>query len=173
MGTEKILYVGQDICRRIPVMESAGFTVIQSQNSASEIHSQLIKINFSAIAFQCNSYPPQDEMIRATRELSVAPLVLFENPDFQCDESQFDLVIPSLIQPSYWLKALSDVIEEYRQLCEWSRQVRATSENVRSESRELRAASEYVRSTYRALHAESRRRISPIDPDAPWRGDGQ
>jgi hypothetical protein len=158
MATTTILHVGDDICQRIPVMEQAGFVVLQSQGALPALRSILSSGDaLSAVVFHSDFTAPPDPVVRETRALSVAPFILFQNPTISCDEDIFDLVIPVLTPPAVWLKKLKDVIRQSRALCERAQQLGADCESVRSQSRALRAAS-----------ARNRRRS--IDPDALWRG---
>jgi hypothetical protein len=114
MANSTILHVGNDVCQRIPVMRTASFAVLQSEDSVPAILKAILGgDSFSAITFDADISTPSS-VVRAARRLSAAPLVQFENPSVYYDRSYFDLVIPTLTHPSYWLKKLHDVIEASR-----------------------------------------------------------
>ena len=121
MTTENILHVGADICRRIPVMESAGLQVFQTEDSIPAIRKAFDRgDSFSAITFQTEVSALPWGLVSLTRTLSAAPLILFENPYIYCEKSSFDLVVPAGTSPSRWLKKLQGVIEASRKLREYS-----------------------------------------------------
>lgn len=159
MAVATILHVGEDFCRRIPVLERAGFRVFESAGSLPAIERSLSGGDiFSAVTFHCDLAELPDGMVRATRTFSIAPCILFANPALQLEESDFDLVIPALTPPGVWLKRLRDVIEISCRLHEQSLQLRQDCKDVRAQSQLIRAES-------------SRLRVSPIDADALWRGE--
>lgn len=154
-----ILYVGEDLRRRIPVMETAGFVVFQSEVKIKAIHIAFDREkDYSAIVFHNDIAAVPEDAVQETRSLSDAPVVLFQNLTVACD-GEFDLVIPALTPPDIWLQKLRDVIQASRGVRERSVQLRKDCADVRSKSQNLRLKS-------------SRARILPIDPDALWRGDG-
>lgn len=157
MATSTILHIGEDVCQRIPVMETAGFAVFQSPCSIPAIHTAFDREeDYSAVVFHTDIAAVPEVAVRETRDLSEAPLVLFQNPTITCDEGEFDLVIPALTPPDIWLEKLRDVIQACREARERSMQLREDCAAVRSMSRALRARS-------------VRNRVAPIDPDALWR----
>ncbi len=159
MATSTILHVGNDTCQRIPVMQRAGFIVVQSPESISAIRGVLLgQQALSAVIFHSDYSAPAEPILRESRRLSAAPLVLFQNPTITCIEESFDLVIPVLTPPAIWLKKLKEVIEVSRDICEQSRLLRKDCAALRFESRALRAAS-------------ARNRQLPINPDALWHGE--
>ena len=159
MAAATILHIGEDFCRRIPVLERAGFAVFESEGSIAAVEKAFVGGDiFSAITFHCDLAQPPDATLRKTRTLSVAPCVLFANPAIQVGESEFELVIPALTSPDLWLKRLRELIEASRRLLEQSRQLRQDCAGTRSATEMQRARSEWLR-------------INPIDADAIWRGD--
>lgn len=112
-----ILYVGDDICQRIPVMERRGFRVIRTQESPQAIGRLLATApGFAAITFHSDVDPLPEDIVRVARSLSLAPLVLFENPCSCAAQNGFDLVIPVLTSPNIWLDKLAQVIEASRNM---------------------------------------------------------
>jgi hypothetical protein len=159
MATGTILHVGEDLCQRIPVMEIAGFVVLQSEISLPAIYSAFDhEESFSAVIFQSDISAPPAPTVREIRSLSDAPLVLFENPAVNCDESDFNLVIPPLTPPAIWLQKLTEVIET-------SRELRKQPALPREDGKAARSKSEVPGA--RSAH----NRICPIDPDALWNGE--
>lgn len=159
MATTTILHVGDDLCQRIPVMQTAGFIVFQSECSIPAIHQAFEREDsFSAVIFHSDISAPPEPALRETRALSPAPFVLFQNPTVVCDNEPFDLIIPALTPPDIWLEKLREIVQAARELCERSQQLRLDCAALRSQSQAIRATS-------------IRNRVSPIDPDALWRGD--
>lgn len=159
MATAPILHVGEDLCQRILVLEKAGFSVLKAEDSIPAIRKTFAGGDtFSAIILQSDFSLLPVEIVRTTRTLSAAPLVLFSNPAIYCDEGEFDLVIPTLTPPSLWIEKLREVID--------------ASMRLRERSVQLRQECEETRTKLEALCAESRRlSVTRIDADAIWRGE--
>lgn len=154
-----ILHVGEDVCRRIPVMETAGFVVFQCKveipaiDSAFEQHK-----DYSAVVFQNDIAAVPENVVATIRSHCEAPLVLFQNPTISSNDEGFDLVIPALTAPDVWLRKLNEAIQ--------------TSGDTRERSRRLRSDCADVRSGSQSLRPESSTNRNPlIDADALWRGN--
>ncbi|MBB6143085.1 hypothetical protein HNQ77_001029 [Silvibacterium bohemicum] len=148
MAAATILNVGEDLCHRVPVMETAGFDVYHSECSVSGIHVAFAQAKvFSAIAFQSPRYPLLPTVMSTARSLSRAPFVLFDDPSVDSDERAFDLIISSQMPPAVWLKSLQSAIEDARRISLFSRQLCEESAAARAVSRALRAAAEENRRT--------------------------
>lgn len=159
MGSATILHVGDDVCRRIPVLETAGFEVFQTKIALPAIHAAFDHGDtFSAVIFHSDIHAPSQDAVYETRTLSTAPLVLFQNPSVSCANEDFDFIIPALTPPAVWLKGLSQVIEDSIKLREQSLQLRADCSDARVWSRSIRAQ-------------VARELKCPVDPDVLWRGD--
>lgn len=159
MAKTTILHIGEDICQRIPVMETAGLTVLQSEMAIPEIRRVFDdRDTFSAVIFHSDICAPPQPTVCETRNLCDAPFVLFQNPAVQCDEAEFNLVIPPLTPPAIWLQKLVEIIDASHELREQSMQLRQDCVTARTKSETLRTAS-------------ARNRVCPIDPDALWNGE--
>jgi hypothetical protein len=159
MATATILHIGEDVCRRIPVIQTAGFAVFQSEISIPAIRTAFDHGDtFSAVVFHSDISSPPELTVHEARNLSQAPFILFQNPAVICDETDFNLVIPPLTPPAIWLQKLVEVIQASRKLCEQSAQLRKDSAAIRTQSQTLRAQS-------------ARNRVCPTDPDALWNGE--
>jgi hypothetical protein len=161
-----VLYVGEDLCRHIPIMECDGHAVSRSERSAVAVLTVLRENPpFDAITFEHHTQPLPGGMVPAVRQHSASPLVLFENPyiaqlyGFDHDDDAFDLIIPSLTPPLIWLKTLNALIEECRELRDASMKLRQKTAATRSETDALLRSSKAL---LKSLH--------PIDINANWRG---
>lgn len=153
-----ILHMGEDLCRRIPVMEAAGFVVFRSEVKITAIHIAFGgEEDYSAVVFQNDVAAVAEDAVHETRSLCEAPFVLFQNPAVACDDREFDLVVPALTPPNVWLQKMREVIQVSREIRERSVQLREDCAALRSSSQALRLKS-------------ARNRLPPIDPDALWRG---
>ena len=160
MAASTILHIGDDLCRRIPVMETAGFLVYQSEVKILAIDTAFEREeDYSAVVFNNDIAAVPEDAVHKARSLSEAPFVLFQNPTVVSNEGEFDLVIPSLTSPDVWLLKLRELIQASSEIREDSIQLRQDCAAVRSKSQDLRLAS-------------ARDHIPPIDPDAIWRGNG-
>jgi|SRR5215831_4184858 len=156
-----VLYIGEDLCRRIPVMQQRGLSVVLSERSALAVAAALSEnLGFDAIAFEHDTFPLPPGIVSTARRHSAAPLVLFENPNIvrygvDHDRDAFDLIIPALTPPVVWCKALHAVIGESQQICDVSRRL-------------CREAAE-ARLKLQALRRSIRESLHPIDLNALWR----
>ena len=153
-----VLNVGDDLCYRIPVMEHAGLCVVRSRCSVTAVQRALTPgSSFSGIVFHTEIDAAVQAAASAARQLSTAPLILFQNSSARRDERLFDLVIPAQTPPVVWLKSLQDAISEARDLCEKHQKLCQDFANLRSTSAELRRKAAGNRDHH-------------IDIDALWRG---
>ena len=160
MAATTILHIGNDICQRIPVMRSVSLAVFQAEDSIPAMLKAFAGgDSFSAITFHADISAPSSSVVWQARRLSAAPLVFFENPWVYYERSyfDFDVVIPTLAPPNFWLKKLHDVIEISREL--------------RERSSQLRQECAIIRSAYQAIRAVSDRAVvNPIYIETLWRG---
>lgn len=79
MATASILYVGDDLCHRIPVMENAGLFVVRSKDSLAAVESALaVNKALSVITFHSDNCAPPESVVLSARRLTSVPLILFE-----------------------------------------------------------------------------------------------
>jgi hypothetical protein len=162
MTISTVIHVGEDFCMRIPVLENTGLRVLRSRCTAGEFRAALDQADSLAAVTLSDERGDLREtllesgVIETARELCMAPLILFHNPNCACDESNFDLVIPTLTTPTLWLPSILEAIKISRQIRESSQQLCEESEAVRVKVRAeiSRAVREGARS---------------IDLDAVWR----
>jgi hypothetical protein len=158
MSATTVLHVGDDLCYRIPLMESAGIIVHSSEPSLTGIISAFDEVgSFSAVAFHNAIHPPLPEVVSAARSRTPAPFVLFDTSVVACQKSDFDLVIHEFTPPDVWLARLHSTIEE--------------AQKLRAASRILRGDSSAVRDKLYALRAViARNLIAPVSPLSLWLG---
>ena len=138
MAAGPILYVGDDICHRIPVMEMSGIVVVRSDCSVGGVRASLAKGGqFSAVTFHNDVFPPQEKVVTTAREHSRAALVLFKNAAVECEDWLFDLVIAVPAPPDVWSRWLGQAIADARKVHEHSRQLRQDCADGRDLSRSL------------------------------------
>lgn len=161
MVAAAILHVGEDICRRIPVMEARGYVVHRSEPSTDCICSAFARgSSFSVITFHNDLVPPSPIAVSTARSLSAAPLVLFENASVDSDERIFDYIIPAQSRPLEWLRLLEDAIARARGLKDFSQQLRTECAAARAATRKLGEAA-------------AGNRIELFDSDSMWHGDAE
>lgn len=112
-----VLHVGNDTCHRIPVMEMSGIVVRRCECSVDSVRALLQEEDsIAAVAFNNDTFPLTDAVVSTARELSDAPLILFESASVKCDDERFDVVIEVLTEPSVWAKTLHQAIEKRARL---------------------------------------------------------
>jgi len=160
MAAATVLYVGDDFCHRIPVMESTGIVVLHAECSVGGVRKLLVKDErLSAVTFHNDLFPPPIEVVSTARELARAPLILLRNPAIECDEKAFDAVIDVDFSPTIWTKSFEQAIAEAHRIQKLSRQLQRECEAVREACRGLREIS-------------ARNCKSPVDYDALFRAEG-
>ncbi|WP_109488920.1 hypothetical protein [Occallatibacter savannae] len=158
MLTAPILYVGDDICHRVPVFERLGVRVRRIPCSERALCDVLDEdTRYSAVTFNEDLEPIPDELIAIISRYP-APIVLFENACIAYKPESFDLIIPALTPPGFWLQCIQATIDD--------------SMRLRAESTALRIDAAAVRSDTREHRARMHRLIpTPIDLDEIWRID--
>lgn len=109
-----VLFVGTDVCARTPVLQSAGYTVLQSECDASTVVDTLVQSPVDAVLFHCDPEPPSHLIISAARAASDAPIVLFARHSADYNEADYDLLLPPICSPTEWLPLLDELIESHR-----------------------------------------------------------
>jgi hypothetical protein len=162
-----VLYVGEDLCHRIRVMECGGLTVLHSDRSVLAATSVLSKNpGIDAIAFEHDTEPLPRGIAPAVRQHSASPLVLFENPNIDLcygadhDEHSFDLVIPALTPAGFWLEALRAVIAD-------SRRPQQECKEPCSKSQALQEPTEAMRRPLRLIDVNALWRGNPLEGEKP------
>jgi hypothetical protein len=129
MASATVLNLGDDLCYRIPLMERAGLHAVRAECSVSAVRKIFEQGDpFSAVVFHVDFTSGLVPIVAATRILSTAPLILFQNSFVDCDERLFDLVVRVQTPPDVWLKSLEDLIEGSRRLRQKSEQLRQDCE---------------------------------------------
>jgi hypothetical protein len=115
-----ILHIGTDMCHRLAVFESAGYTVTGCASIASLCNAlQDGQLPDAVVMTETDAVSPR-ETVRWTRAHAPVPLVLFRETQrnlagdgFQFDDG-FDLVVPVLHPPAAWLAEIAALIARFR-----------------------------------------------------------
>jgi hypothetical protein len=129
-----VIHFGVDDCHRIKVLEIAGYFV-RNCGSLRQLRATLLEENSAAAVFMSegDGVPPRAAILIA-RTHSSAPVVLFKGPCGYCEESEFDLVVPTLTPPEIWLNELNSLVAR-------SKDIRSRSQSLIRQSAELRRLS--------------------------------
>lgn len=80
-------------------------------HSMGQLHAALLMLpEASAVAVTENRADLSPKLVSLVRSVSGVPLNLFQGDDPYYDESEFDLVIPTLDTPDNWLKVIGTLI---------------------------------------------------------------
>jgi len=111
----KIIHFGLDDCHRLAVLKSARYSIIDCGNSIERLHAALLATREveAIVVSETDSVEPE-EAIHLARSFSMAPLVLFQGRQSRYDESEFDLCVPPLTDPSLWLTNIGALIAPRR-----------------------------------------------------------
>lgn len=107
-----VLYFGPDECKRVRVLESAGYSVreyhkIEELKSALESPSQPAAVVVSDVE---RPYAhPLVEIIHS--RVRSAPVIIFPSRNEPELEESADLVIPPLTPPEEWLREIAELLE--------------------------------------------------------------
>jgi hypothetical protein len=146
----RILHLGDDECRRMSVLEEAGYAV-EGYGSVLNLTSALGNGQAADLVLVSEGRrEPKLEDIQLIREHSDAPILLFQSTVCGCDESAFDGVIPALTPPEVWLERVAAMI---RQRAHPSAEARA----LWGEAAALREDSAAIRSRRQAAIHELRK----------------
>lgn len=115
MITGNILFVGDDLCARVHVLKSVGYTVADCACDADSLRDALAASSYDAILFHCMPTPPPRLLLDLCRALSNAPVVIFADTLSSFEVADFDVVVPGLCSPSAWLPELAAAIALHRE----------------------------------------------------------
>jgi len=110
-----ILFVGEDMCARIEVLEHTGYRVANCACETDAIRDALVGNRFDAVIFQCMPEPPSVPLLSTCRTFSSAPFVLFADRNSPFHVRDYDAVVPNLCNPREWLSDLEAVIATHRE----------------------------------------------------------
>jgi hypothetical protein len=137
VAAASLIHFGLDVCFRIPVLEDAGYSVIECLG-INDLHAHLTGFQqFDAVAMGSTQDVRLGSVISLVRATSTAPLILFKSFDEEHPDDEFDLVIPVCVLPNRWLKDIDSLIRESRGLRAHSRALRASSASLREDSTAL------------------------------------
>jgi hypothetical protein len=131
-----VVHFGEDICFRLQVLESAGYSVAECHSI--ELLSSALRQNPEAVLLEEEPQSLIEAAAFLTRSCSAASLVLFRSEVDSFTAGDFDLVVPSLTPPEEWLSEIADLLQR-------SRAVRAESQTLHKASLFLRQDSAAVR----------------------------
>lgn len=112
----RIVHFGIDACQRIPVLKVAGYS-IDKCHSVAELHTARVGVpaTDAVVIVEDRGAMPQ-KALTLIRSTTAAPLILFQSDKRHYDESRFDMVVPVLIDPQSWLRAIAGIIDRSSQL---------------------------------------------------------
>jgi hypothetical protein len=156
----RVIHFGIDECYRIPVLRDAGYDVSEVK-TLPELKTRLTsREQVDAVIVSEVGTRTVEEAASLAREHGVAPLILFQRPNDDLNESQYDAIYWSIVTPGEWLSETAQLIAVCRKTREKSKALRETSEQLRAE------LSAVVASTLREL-TRSRAELKRKFP-TPW-----
>ncbi|HEU5403039.1 MAG TPA: hypothetical protein VFU86_16905 [Terriglobales bacterium] len=160
-----VIHFGVDSSYRLPLLQNAGFEVVDCGTSVPRFHRAVRNHEVFAVAVSHNA-SRELPIVEELRALKPVPLILFAGVDVSHGYPDFDLVIPSLTPPPNWLTQLSELLKKSKRVAEESAAIRAQSVTLRQQSAALRAKSASTRKRY--LVERSR---LPLDTDPEKTGE--
>lgn len=115
MTSGHILFVGQDVCARVRVLEHMGYSVATCPCEADALRQALAAGDVDAVLFQCTPEPPSGMLLGTCRLLTSVPIVLFADRTSQFRLHDYDAVVPNLCDPQEWVSKIGKVIAAHRQ----------------------------------------------------------
>ena len=110
----RIIHFGWDDCYRLAVLRRAGYHVIEAGCTAELIAELRGRRRFDAVIIAEDPEMNLPLVLDALRKVTPTPVVLFGRSPYHLGRKHFDLVIPSLVPPTEWLRQLALVIVRYR-----------------------------------------------------------
>ena len=147
-----ILHFGRDVCSRVLVLENAGYRVLDCSMSSRRFQ-QGLALPHHAIAVSESLELLQSQVLPLLAMRS-APAILFESVDGVLDPTRFDLAVPPLTQPDYWLECVDALLKKSNANCHASRDIQAQSAQLREASVKLREQARDVRDISRKLRGD-------------------
>lgn len=104
-----ILFVGDDPCARVDVLEHVGYKVARCACDAEAL-GEALGHPVDAVLFQCTPEPPPASVLSTCRALTKAPVLLFADHNACFNPRDFDVIVPNLCNPRDWLSELGGMI---------------------------------------------------------------
>lgn len=167
-----MLYVGADVCNRVPVLKSVGYTVevcLTLREFSSAIRQ---KPDTDVVLVGLDSSLERRQAATLTRQNSHARLILFDSSYSGALQGEFDLVIMAEINPEEWLRRIAAVIEQSRQLNAKSGAIRERSAQLPKDAESVGQESIFERRSAPSQRAKSEQIIDfrPQKPDPADQG---
>jgi hypothetical protein len=131
-----VIHFGEDICFRLPVLESAGYEVADC-HSVEMLSAALSKFP-EAVLLEEEPKLLVEAAAFLTRSRSAASLILFRSEVDSFKAGDFDLIIPSLTPPDEWLTEIATLLERSRTIRMNSQTLHKASSSLRQDSAALR-----------------------------------
>lgn len=111
---DQVVHFGWDDCYRVQVLQSAGYEVKVSaclEGLCLELqHNERVVI----VVVSEDDRRSAEQAAEVVRRYCTAPLILFWRNQNRLDESKFDRVFASFVQPQVWLDETAALIEQAR-----------------------------------------------------------
>ena len=106
----RIIYLGTDTCYRLPVLVRAGYQVesYASTDSLREAMHALARVDAILLTDRDGAEP--EEALALARANGLVPVILFRDHNWDGAVGEFDLVVPPLTPPRYWLEQIEFLI---------------------------------------------------------------
>ena len=157
----RIFHFGGDGCNRLAVLQLAGYQVDNCDSLPDLLAALIDDQPADAVVITELTGDPEEVVVETAREHCHAPIILFQSPDCHCLVADFDLVIPTLTPPRWWLDKIAAMIEH-------SKAIRAERRALVEDSARLRLESAVLRHRSARERARSRssldRKPPPIAP---------
>ncbi|HEY3990795.1 MAG TPA: hypothetical protein VGM02_15940 [Acidobacteriaceae bacterium] len=146
-----VVHFGDDVCFRLPVLRSAGYSVATCDSL--ELLSMTLTWDFDAVIVEEKPRALTRDAVSLIRSRSRASVILFRTEIDNVIPGELDLVIPTLTAPEAWLSEIAALIQ-------WSQQLRAESQALSRQAVALRENSVAIRKIFRENCARSIRQRS-------------
>lgn len=131
-----LIHFGEDICFRLPVLQSAGYAVADCHSV--EMLSAALSKGPEAVLLEEEPKLLVQAAAFLTRSRSTASLILFRSEVDSFTAGDFDLIIPSLTPPDEWLTEIVTLLERSRTIRMESQTLLKASSLLRQDSAALR-----------------------------------
>ena len=106
----RVICFGRDDCYRVPVLQSAGYEVTEAESLDSLALDLQGNDRVDAVIVSEDDHRSAENAADLVRQQSTAPIILFWRHNGGIDESKFDLVCSSFVEPQVWLERTAALI---------------------------------------------------------------
>jgi CheY-like chemotaxis protein len=152
MGT--VVHFGIEQSPKVIVLTLCGHGIRDCGASVPELNDALLQNDLDAIVVSESAESGSADVIKLSRSLTTAPLILFQGANQKYEPQDFDLIIPYETHSATWLDSVERLIEESRRVRAHADVVEGTAARLRQDSALLQEESALLQEEFAVLLQE-------------------